>query len=61
MSGPMLQKAVLRPRMGFLGVGWIGRNRMEAIVRSGAVDVAAVVDPLRAREEGFTYFGIGHE
>ena len=34
-----------RPRLGFLGVGWIGRNRMEAIARSGAAEIAAVSDP----------------
>jgi predicted dehydrogenase len=33
------------PRLGFLGVGWIGRNRMEAIVRSGFGQVSAVSDP----------------
>jgi predicted dehydrogenase len=35
----------VRPRLGFLGVGWIGRNRMEAIERSGLAEVAAVCDP----------------
>jgi predicted dehydrogenase len=34
-----------RPRLGFLGVGWIGRNRLEAIKASGVADVAAVADP----------------
>ncbi|HEU5033492.1 MAG TPA: Gfo/Idh/MocA family oxidoreductase [Mycobacteriales bacterium] len=34
----------MTPRLGFLGVGWIGRNRMEAIARCGAVDVVAVAD-----------------
>ena len=34
-----------RPRLGFLGVGWIGRNRMEALAGSGLVEVAAVADP----------------
>jgi predicted dehydrogenase len=34
-----------RPRLGFLGVGWIGRNRLEAIERSGAGSVAAIADP----------------
>jgi predicted dehydrogenase len=34
-----------RPRLGFLGVGWIGRSRLEAIERSGAATVAAVADP----------------
>lgn len=32
------------PRLGFLGVGWIGRNRLEAVLRSGAVEIAAVAD-----------------
>ncbi len=32
------------PRLGFLGVGWIGRNRMEAIIKSGVADVVAIVD-----------------
>ncbi|WP_205480816.1 Gfo/Idh/MocA family protein [Sphingomonas arenae] len=34
-----------RPSLGFLGVGWIGRHRMEAMVNTGAIDVAAVADP----------------
>lgn len=34
-----------RPRVGFLGVGWIGRHRMEAMAATGAVEVAAFVDP----------------
>ena len=33
------------PKLGFLGVGWIGRHRMEAIARSGFGTVAAVSDP----------------
>jgi predicted dehydrogenase len=36
-----------RPRLGFLGVGWIGRHRMEAINGAGAAEVAAVADPAR--------------
>lgn len=34
-----------RPRIGFLGTGWIGRHRMEAIHRSGLVEVVAIHDP----------------
>jgi len=34
-----------RPRIGFLGTGWIGRSRMEAICQTGAVDVVALCDP----------------
>jgi predicted dehydrogenase len=33
------------PRLGFLGVGWIGRHRMEAISDTGVAEVAAVSDP----------------
>jgi predicted dehydrogenase len=34
-----------KPRVGFLGVGWIGRHRMQAIVETGAIEVAAIADP----------------
>jgi predicted dehydrogenase len=33
------------PRLGFLGTGWIGRLRLEAIATSGEADVAALADP----------------
>ncbi|HEX6602881.1 MAG TPA: hypothetical protein VF030_09595, partial [Solirubrobacterales bacterium] len=33
------------PRLGFLGVGWIGRHRMEALAHEGLAQVAAVADP----------------
>jgi predicted dehydrogenase len=39
------ETAVARPRVGFLGVGWIGRHRLEAILRSGAVEVVGIADP----------------
>jgi len=35
----------VKPRLGFLGVGWIGRNRLEALARSGVAEVVAVADP----------------
>lgn len=35
------------PRLGFLGLGWIGRSRLEALVREQIVTVAAVADPER--------------
>lgn len=44
MSGSAFASAP-RPRVGFLGVGWIGRHRMQAIIETGAVEVAAVSDP----------------
>ena len=34
-----------RPKLGFLGVGWIGRSRMEALAGDGLAQVAAVADP----------------
>ncbi|MDT9600383.1 Gfo/Idh/MocA family protein [Sphingosinicella rhizophila] len=34
-----------RPRLGFLGVGWIGRSRMEAILATDTADVVAISDP----------------
>jgi predicted dehydrogenase len=34
-----------RPRLGFLGIGWIGRHRMEAMLATGAVKAAAIADP----------------
>jgi predicted dehydrogenase len=45
---------VTRPRVGFLGVGWIGRHRMNAIVEMGAAEVAAIADasPEAAVEAG---------
>lgn len=33
------------PRLGFLGVGWIGRSRMQALSEQGLAEVAAVADP----------------
>ncbi|HVF98323.1 MAG TPA: Gfo/Idh/MocA family oxidoreductase [Chloroflexia bacterium] len=34
-----------KPRLGFLGLGWIGRHRMEAMSGSGCIEVAALADP----------------
>ena len=34
-----------RPRLGFLGVGWIGRSRMAAMIATGAIEAAAIADP----------------
>ncbi|HEV7415357.1 MAG TPA: Gfo/Idh/MocA family oxidoreductase, partial [Tianweitania sediminis] len=34
-----------KPRVGFLGVGWIGRHRMQGILETGAVEIIAVADP----------------
>jgi predicted dehydrogenase len=34
-----------RPRIGFLGVGWIGRHRMEAMLATGAAEAVGIADP----------------
>jgi predicted dehydrogenase len=34
-----------RPRLGFLGLGWIGRARLDALERSGVAEVTALADP----------------
>lgn len=39
-----MEQAELKLRLGFLGVGWIGRQRMQAIQGSGVAEVAAVAD-----------------
>ncbi|VWX63235.1 Oxidoreductase domain protein [Burkholderiales bacterium 8X] len=37
--------ASARPRLGFLGAGWIGRHRLMAIASSGLAEPVAVSDP----------------
>jgi predicted dehydrogenase len=34
-----------RPRLGFLGTGWIGRHRMNAIIEADVAEVAAIAEP----------------
>src|SRR5690606_20765238 len=34
-----------RPRVGFLGTGWIGRHRMEAMIATGVIEPFALSDP----------------
>lgn len=36
----------VKPRVGFLGVGWIGRHRMEAIINSGLIEPVCIADPI---------------
>lgn len=45
LSERPVESALARPRIGFLGVGWIGRHRMQAIVNTGSIEVAAIADP----------------
>jgi predicted dehydrogenase len=50
MNSPQDKKSMQKPRVGFLGMGWIGISRMEAIIRENSVNVAAVADPDAAVE-----------
>lgn len=36
--------AKCKPRLGFVGLGWIGRHRLEAIARTGAAEIVVVAD-----------------
>ena len=36
---------VAKARLGFLGAGWIGRNRLEAVAKSGLAEVAVIAEP----------------
>jgi predicted dehydrogenase len=47
----MTEHRTHRPRVGFLGLGWIGRSRLEALVQSEIVEVAAMVEPVQAQAE----------
>jgi predicted dehydrogenase len=47
----MTRSTALRPRLGFLGTGWIGRHRLEVLAASDLVEIAGVVDPLPANAE----------
>lgn len=37
--------AAAQPRIGFLGLGWIGQHRMQALLDANACEVAALADP----------------
>lgn len=37
------------PRLGFLGIGWIGLKRLELLIELGDAEIAAVCDPARDR------------
>ena len=39
------------PRLGFVGAGWIGSTRMQAVVAAGAASAAVVADPDAAAAE----------
>src|SRR5215210_8031443 len=44
MSVQLASPARVKPRLGFLGLGWIGQHRLQAIVDSESAEVAALAD-----------------
>ena len=53
-ASPQSARAGKRPRIGFLGVGWIGRHRLQAIVESATAEIAGIADALpHAAAEAF--------
>jgi predicted dehydrogenase len=44
MSQAIQQAGTTRPRLGFLGVGWIGRHRLEAVAKADVADITIVAD-----------------
>jgi predicted dehydrogenase len=44
LARPAPDRALVRPRIGFVGMGWAGRKRLEAIARSDAAEIVAVAD-----------------
>jgi predicted dehydrogenase len=38
--------ATEKPRVAFLGVGWIGANRLAALAKSGLIEICAIADPI---------------
>ncbi|RJQ87557.1 MAG: gfo/Idh/MocA family oxidoreductase [Desulfobacteraceae bacterium] len=41
----MREPSSSKPRLGFLGVGWIGGHRLKSLVQSETAEVAAICDP----------------
>ena len=45
LTGQTRAAAAPRPRIGFLGLGWIGRHRMQVMADAGDIDIVALADP----------------
>lgn len=45
MSTLSVHPAITRPRVAFLGLGWIGRHRMQAMLETGDIEIVALADP----------------
>ncbi len=48
-----------KPKLGFIGVGWIGRNRLQAIAESNLGNITAVSDPNQQYAEEALQFASG--
>jgi predicted dehydrogenase len=44
MSVQLETPAIVKPKLGFLGIGWIGQHRMQAILDSNCAEVTALAD-----------------
>src|SRR4051812_31499413 len=44
LTSPSVRMKVRAPRIGFLGIGWIGRHRLQAILEAGRAEIVAVAD-----------------
>lgn len=44
MTGPGAEAIARKPRLGFVGLGWIGRNRLESVIKAGAAEISALHD-----------------
>jgi predicted dehydrogenase len=55
-AGQAAKSPTEKMRLGFVGVGWIGRSRLQALADSGLVEVAALMDPDQARIEACEQF-----
>src|SRR2546430_15387189 len=50
LQRPEEKRTRRKPRLGFVGVGWIGRARLDAVVRSGLAEAAGIFDPAAKNE-----------
>jgi predicted dehydrogenase len=56
MTRTSATSSLFRPRLGFLGTGWIGKRRLEAIARGEVGQIVAIADPSpRAAEESLSF------
>lgn len=39
-----VESAPRKPRLGFVGLGWIGRNRLQSVMEAGVAEIAALHD-----------------